>query len=96
MSKNNSSSIGEISKILQLIRTHAGESSKPDTCQQIADLCVNNAKKEFKDIEESLFAVPIVGNSESNYMFFDMAKNSMKIIVSLAGNCKNNVHKVSG
>jgi hypothetical protein len=45
MGKHNSNTIGEISKILQLIRTNAAESSKPDTLQQIAELCVNNAKK---------------------------------------------------
>ncbi len=37
-----------------------------------------------------------MGNSESNYMFFDMAKTAMKIIATLSGNCKSNVFKVSG
>lgn len=57
---------------------------------------MTNAKKEFKKIEEDLFAVPIVGSSESNYLFFDMAKTAMKIIATLSSNCKNNVVKVSG
>ncbi len=64
--------------------------------QQIVDYCVATANKEFKKIEEDLFAIPIVGNSESNYQFFDMSKTAMKVIVTLSGNCKVNVVKVSG
>ena len=37
-----------------------------------------------------------MGSSESNYTFFDMAKTAMKVIVTLSGNCKVNVVKVSG
>lgn len=37
-----------------------------------------------------------MGNSESNYQFFDMSKTAMKVIVTLSGNCKVNVVKVSG
>jgi hypothetical protein len=43
-----------------------------------------------------LFKIPIVGNEESNYKFFDMAKIAMKIIANLSNNCKGNVIKVSG
>lgn len=82
--------------MLQLIRKHTHKESKPDTLQQIVDFCVTSANKEFKKIEEELFAIPIVGSSESNYQFFDMAKTAMKVIVTLSGNCKVNVVKVSG
>jgi hypothetical protein len=96
MTKNNSSSITELSKVLQLIRKHTHKETKPNTLQQIIDFCVSSANKEFKKIEEELFAIPIVGSSESNYQFFDMAKTAMKVIVTLSGNCKVNVIKVSG
>jgi hypothetical protein len=96
MTKNNSTNIAELSKVLQLIRKHTHKESRPDSLQQIVDYCVTTANKEFKKIEEELFAIPIVGNSESNYQFFDMAKTAMKVIVTLSGNCKVNVVKVSG
>lgn len=96
MTKNNSNNIAELSKVLQIIRKHTHKEAKPDTLQQIVDFCLTNANKEFKKIEEELFAIPIVGSSESNYQFFDMAKTAMKVIVTLSGNCKVNVVKVSG
>jgi len=50
MNKNNSSNIGDISKILEIIRSHNQDGKKPDTLQQIADLYVSTAKKEFKSL----------------------------------------------
>lgn len=96
MRKNNSSNIAELSKVLQIIRKHSHTQAKPDALQQIIDFCLTNVSKQFKKIEEDLFAIPIVGTSDSNYQFFDMAKTAMKIIVSLSNNSKVNVIKVSG
>lgn len=96
MGRSNSGNIAELSKVLQLIRRHSQRPDKPDTLQQIVDFCLTSTGKEFRSIEEELFAVPIVGSSDSNYQFFDMAKTAMKVIVTLSGNCKANVLKVAG
>lgn len=96
MGKNNSNNISEVSKVLQLIRSNTNQSNRPNTLQQITNFCVGSANKEFKQIEQALFAIPIVGNNESNYLFFDMAKTAMKVIANLSNNCKSNVLKVSG
>lgn len=45
MSKNNSNNIGEISKILEIIRNHTEDANKPDTLQQITEIYVSTAKK---------------------------------------------------
>lgn len=52
MTKNNSTNIAELSKVLQLIRKHTHKEAKPDTLHQIVDYCVTTANKEFKKIEE--------------------------------------------
>lgn len=52
MGKNNSNSIAELSKVLQIIRKHTHKESKPDTLQQIIDFCTTHANKEFKKIED--------------------------------------------
>ena len=48
MAKNNSNSITEVSKVLQLIRSNTKQSSRPNTLQQITNFCVGTANKEFK------------------------------------------------
>ena len=48
MAKNNSNSITEVSKVLQLIRSNTKQSNRPNTLQQITNFCVGTANKEFK------------------------------------------------
>lgn len=51
MTKNNSVNIAQISSVLQMIRRHTHQSSKPDSLQQIKDFCIGSARKEFQKIQ---------------------------------------------
>ena len=68
ISRSNSSTIGDISKILELIRNHKqskgieNADGPASTLHKMSELCISNAKREFVEIEEELFKIPIRGN----------------------------------
>lgn len=54
-------------------------------------------KKELKTYEEDLFKIPINASNTLNcYIFFDIAKDVMKLIVTTVTNYKGNIIKIGG
>lgn len=43
-----------------------------------------------------MFAIPIVGNGEANYVFFDLSKDAMKVVVNIVNTYKGNIVKLCG
>lgn len=97
LKKSNSENITEIAKTINLISQHSDKDDKTNTNDQIVKFYSEMIKKELKTYEEDLFKIPINASNTLNcYIFFDIAKDVMKLIVTTVTNYKGNSIKIGG
>lgn len=97
LKKSNSENITEIAKTINLISQHSDKDDKTNTNDQIVKFYSEMIKKELKTYEEDLFKIPINASNTLNcYIFFDITKDVMKLIVTTVTNYKGNIIKIGG
>lgn len=82
---------------MNLIAEYSKSEQKSSTHDNLAKFYVEVIRKELKTNEDDLFKIPIIGTTTTNsYIFFDIAKDIMKVIVNTISNYRGNILKIGG
>ena len=93
----NSDNVTEIARALNLISKHSKDAKSSDPNDRLVTFYLDVLKKDLLKFEDDLLKIPIIGNTTTtSYIFFDIAKEIMKTVVSLISTYRGNIIKIGG
>ena len=80
-----------------MISKHSKDAHSSDPNDRLTTFYLDVLKKELLKFEDDLLKIPIIGNTATtSYIFFDIAKEIMKTVVSLISTYRGNIIKIGG